>query len=224
MHDGPAAQGDNKAALYHLAQYHLAMYQLNGGKKPAAMGQPGMGGPRPCAQRPGPQRHGKHPMAKRGPGGFGPGSFAMHGGPAFRPPMAGFACPCQGGPKGPFSANFCPKTGKKMPPCKMNGKKGPAKVGPKAGPANPVGHVLAMANKIFDRVDANHDGLVNADEAAAAHKKHFEQILAKVDKDGDKAISKREAAVALTSLIKRFHSAHAAGFKCPGKCPMIGKD
>jgi Ca2+-binding EF-hand superfamily protein len=82
-----------------------------------------------------------------------------------------------------------------------------------------IGRILGMANKVFDRIDADKDGKVNAGEAVEAGKKRFEFILAKVDTDGDKAISKPEAKVALVGLIKRFHAAYPGG-KGPGKCPM----
>ena len=78
---------------------------------------------------------------------------------------------------------------------------------------------MMMANKIFDRVDTNKDGKVNAEEAAEAHKKHFARVLEKVDTDHDGAINKKEAAVALTGLVKRFHASRTGSMKDPGKCP-----
>jgi hypothetical protein len=81
-----------------------------------------------------------------------------------------------------------------------------------------IGRIFSVANRIFDQIDANKDGKVNAEEAAEAQKKHFAMVLAKVDKDGDKAISKPEAKVALIGLVKRLHAIHA-GDKGPGQCP-----
>lgn len=81
-----------------------------------------------------------------------------------------------------------------------------------------------MANAVFDRVDADKDGKVTAEEAAEAHKKHFARVLAKVDKDSDHAISKQEAKVALVGLIKRFHASRDGAVKDRGECPnMRGK-
>jgi hypothetical protein len=96
----------------------------------------------------------------------------------------------------------------------------PGPVGPHGPKADVIGRILSMANRVFDQVDANKDGKVNAQEAAESQKKRFAFVLAKVDKDGDKAISKPEAKVALVGLVKRFHAAHAAG-KGPGNRLVI---
>jgi hypothetical protein len=94
----------------------------------------------------------------------------------------------------------------------------PGPVGLHGPKADVIGRILSVANKVFDQVDANKDGKVNAHEAAESQKKRFAFVLAKVDKDGDKAISKPEAKVALVGLVKRFHAARADG-KGPGTGP-----
>ncbi len=206
---GPGMRGANREALYHLAQYHLAMYQYHGGKMHPglqAAGMPGKRGPACPVMGPG----GKRGPHLRGPGKGGPAHLAMRGGPGM--PGPGMWGPGKAGP------GKCPlmKPGKR-PGMRKPGMWGPGRGGPRRPHFAMIGRIMTAANKIFDKVDANKDGKVCADEAAAAHKKHFARVLKKVDKDGDEAISKNEAKVALVSLVKRFHAARAAGAMGPGK-------
>ncbi|MBN1588008.1 MAG: EF-hand domain-containing protein [Pirellulales bacterium] len=194
---GPGMRGPNREALYHLAQYHLAMYQLEGGKL-----QPGMRGL---------GVHGKHGPGTRGPGrpAMGPGkgypkALAMRGGPGTRGP----------GMKSPGGHPWMKPA--KRPGMGGSGMKGPGKGSPQRPNVAIVGRIMMGANKVFDKIDANKDGKVDAKEAAVAHKECFVRILKKVDKDDDKAISKQEAKVALVSMVKRFHAARAGGMKGPG--------
>jgi Ca2+-binding EF-hand superfamily protein len=229
MMRGPGGPEPNRAALYHLAQYHLAMYQFLGGKLTPGIvgpGGPGLGGPMlPCPGMKGPGPGGPKPPcpAMKGPGPRGPKSPCA----AKRVPGPGgrrvLAMGIPGGPKPPFAMHGGPeKRGPGGPPFGMMfGMHRPGQPGAMLSHAAVLGRITKVANAIFDKIDANKDGKINAEEAAAAHKKAFECALARVDTDHDRAISKKEAAVALVGLVKRFHAAHAGMMKGVGGCPCM---
>jgi len=205
----PGVEGPNRLALFHLAQYHLAMYQFHGGKLPPGIhSQIVPGGPGPGI---------KAPQKRHGRGKPGPKHLAMRvGPPQMLPPVVP---PLMKGRRGLGPGPMgCPCV--KCPCVKCPCRKGPGPGGPHGPRVERVGWVLAVANRVFDRVDTNKDGKVDAEEAAEAHRQHFARVLARVDKDGDKAISKPEAKAALLGLIKKFHAARG-GMKGPGECPTI---
>ncbi|MBN2218358.1 MAG: hypothetical protein JW719_13365 [Pirellulales bacterium] len=194
---GPKRPGPGAMNEARLATFHLAQYHL-------AMYRFHGGKPVPGIM--GPAHPGKPGPRFAAPGKPGPRHLAMRSGPPARRP----APPCVKGPQRPRGG---------MKPMKHPGHGGPR--GPQAAM---VQRMLRVANAIFDRVDANKDGKVNALEAAAAHKKHFARVLEKVDRDGDQAIGKREAVVSLVGLVKRIHASHAGpakGPQDPGKCPAM---
>ena len=64
-----------------------------------------------------------------------------------------------------------------------------------------MAHMAKMGKELFERADANKDGKVAIDEVPEARREGFERLLAKADKDGDKALSVEEA--------RRMHAAMA---------------
>ena len=55
---------------------------------------------------------------------------------------------------------------------------------PKPGPFNP--------EVMFQRLDANHDGVITADEVPAGAPERIKQFLIRADKNGDKKLTKEE--------------------------------
>ena len=88
--------------------------------------------------------------------------------------------------------------------------------GPKAGGRGPMmrpGHppfgdmakrMKERAEEMFEKADANKDGKVSLDEVPSERKEHFEKLLARADKDGDKALSKEEGKAAMCAMAERM--------------------
>jgi Ca2+-binding EF-hand superfamily protein len=58
--------------------------------------------------------------------------------------------------------------------------------------------------KLFERLDANHDGKVVADEVPDERRGMFEKMLARADQDGDGALTKQELTDAMKALQPQF--------------------
>jgi Ca2+-binding EF-hand superfamily protein len=88
---------------------------------------------------------------------------------------------------------------------------GPAMHGRRA--AAMKGRVLCAAKKgkeIFKKADKNDDGKVSLDEVPAERQDRFKKLLAKADKDGDKALSAAEGKRAFFAVMHRARAKHAA--------------
>ena len=56
----------------------------------------------------------------------------------------------------------------------------------------PAGRGPMMGRMLFERADANKDGKVSLDEVREERREGFKKLLARADKDGDKALSVEE--------------------------------
>ncbi len=66
------------------------------------------------------------------------------------------------------------------------------------------------SREMFKRADANKDGKVTLAEVPEERRERFKKLLARADKDGDKALSVAEAKAATMALVKHVR-AHKAG-------------
>ncbi len=58
--------------------------------------------------------------------------------------------------------------------------------------------------KMFERADANKDGLLTKDEMSEAHKKHLDKMFEELDTDKDGKLSKDELAKGRDKMKERF--------------------
>ena len=82
----------------------------------------------------------------------------------------------------------------------------------------PAGQRMAMIGRgIFEKADRNKDGKISIDEVPEQRREGFKKVLAKADKDGDKALSGEEAKAVAAAVAQRVRSQAA------GKVGEIGK-
>jgi len=84
--------------------------------------------------------------------------------------------------------------------------------------AEKVGEV---GKKIFTKLDANKDGKITVDEVPEHRREGFKKLLEKADKDGDKALSGREAKHVAAFIQQRIRggAARPAARPCPAARP-----
>jgi len=167
-----------------------------------------MGGPGPGGWAYGPPRAGWRGGPPQGWHRGGPPQFGRHHGPwpqAERggggPWMHGYGGPCMHGYGGPRPAPW------------MRGPAGPPRQGYRGGP--PQGQMpheaLARAAEWYKKADKNQDGKIDVSEVPEPRREGFKKVLARADKDGDKAISRDEAKQMFRAMAKKRMEAPRRG-------------
>ncbi|MBN1909443.1 MAG: EF-hand domain-containing protein, partial [Pirellulales bacterium] len=93
---------------------------------------------------------------------------------------------------------------------------GPAKAAhrgprPNVNRAERVKHMIEASKKRFEKADKNKDGKISLNEVPEKGREGFKKLLAKADKDGDKALSKKEAQAMMVSMVRRIQQAQHKG-------------
>jgi len=78
-----------------------------------------------------------------------------------------------------------------------------------------------LAGERFKRADANDDGRITPDEVPSSRREHFGKMLARVDKDGDKAVSAEEARRAAAAMMGHVRLAMAQRGADPRRAAVV---
>ena len=96
------------------------------------------------------------------------------------------------------------------PPCERGARPSFAR-GPMPPHAAAAHRKVMMGWHMFKEADANQDGKVTMPEAVQMHREKFKKLLARADKDGDKAISAEEAKAAVEEMMVKHARVGKAG-------------